>query len=217
MNSLVGIVLVILLLLNLLLLGTGRIRACIRVVAVQGVLMSLLPVFASFGVPTMREIAVAAMSASLKGFAFPWLLYRAVRGSGMKREVEPIVGYSSSILVGLLALGISFWMASKAPLAAGTSSPLALPVALATICTGMFVIVGRRKALMQLLGYIVLENGIFAFGFAMEIHAGLLVEMGIIIDALMAVLVMGVAIFHMHRELDSDDMNQLSSLTEMDA
>ncbi len=214
MTALVGIILVVLLLQNLMLLGTGRVRACVRIAAAQGVILSLLPILAATGTPTGREIGLAFASIALKGLAFPWLLFRALRGTGVRRESEPLLGYSASIVAGMAMLGISLWIASRAPLPDPAASPLALPAALTTMLTGMLLIVTRRKALMQLLGYIVLENGIFAFGFAMEIRAGALVELGILIDALMAVLVMGVAIYHMHRAFDAIDVDQLSTLKD---
>jgi len=212
--SWVGIVLVVLLLQNLMLLGTGRVRACVRIVAAQGVILSLLPILAASGAPTLREIGLAAASAGLKGLAFPWLLFRALRGTGVRRESEPLLGYSYSIVAGMVLLGFALWISSRAPLPEIFVSPLALPAALATMFTGLLLIVSRRKALMQLLGYIVLENGIFAFGFAMEIRTGLLVELGVLIDALMAVLVMGVAIFYMHRAFEAIDVDQLSALKD---
>ncbi len=216
MISWAGLILVVLLLQNLMLLGTGRVRACIRIAAMQGAILSLLPILSSGGVPTLRETGIAAASAALKGIAFPWLLYRSLRGTGVRREGAPLLSYSASIVAGMAVLGIALWIASRAPLPGATASPLALPAALATMFTGMLLIVTRRTALMQLLGYIVLENGIFAFGFAMEIQAGLLVELGILIDAFLAVLVMGVAIFHIHRAYDAIDVGQLSALTDWD-
>ena len=93
-------------------------------------------------------------------------------------------------------------------------SVLALAVALSTMLIGLFFIVARRKAINQILGYIILENGIFAFGFALDIEAGMIVELGILIDALLAVSVMGLAVYHIHREYDGTDTSLLSALKD---
>lgn len=210
----IDIILVALLLANFWLLTTSRIRAAIRIVAVQGAILGLLPLLATQGMPGVRAAAVAAASIALKGIIFPKFLLRALSTTNVRREEHPPVGYTASIAVGLVALGFSFWLAGRAPLPMPTQAPLALPVALTTILIGLFVIVSRRKALTQLLGYIVLENGIFAFGFALDIEAGFLVEMGILLDAFLAVAVMGVAILHIHRAYDAIDTGMLSQLKD---
>lgn len=206
--------LITILILNLWILGTSRVRVCIRIAAIQGVILSLLPVLAAHGTPTVREVMLTIASVAIKGILFPWLLFRALRGSGVSREANPIVGYSASIMIGLALLGVAISMSKLAPMVGTEATYLALTVSLATMLAGLALIMMRRKALMQLLGYIVIENGIFAFGFAMEIRSGALVELGILIDALFAVLVMGIAIYHMHRTFDAIDVDHLTNLKD---
>ena len=197
---------------KILVLGTSRVRACIRIVAFQGAAMGLLPLIAWPEAAAARTIFIAAVSVGLKGLLFPWFLFRALRGMTVRREMEPYVGYTASMLLGISFLGAGLWLASRAPVLHEAVSPLSMPVAFATILTGLFVIVARRMALTQLLGYLILENGIFAFAFALDIEAGLLVEMGILLDAFFAVVVMGIAIAHIHRTFDAIDSGLLSSL-----
>ena len=80
------------------------------------------------------------------------------------------------------------------------------------ILVGLFLIIGRRKALMQVIGYLVLENGIFVFGVITVVEAPLLVELGVLLDAFVAVFVMGIAIFHINREFGSMDVDRLTAL-----
>jgi len=82
------------------------------------------------------------------------------------------------------------------------------------IFVGLLLIVSRRKAVTQVLGYLALENGIFVFGVGLARQATLLVEMGILLDVFVAVFVMGIAIFHISREFDHIDTDQLSLLKE---
>lgn len=207
-------ILVVLALANLLLLGTSRVRACVRIVAFQGAALGLLPLIAWPGATGFRPILIAFVTVAMKGVIFPWFLFRAMRDMTVRREVEPHVGYTLSIVAGLAFLGLGAWLASRAPAPAFEFSTTAMSVALATVLTGLFVIVSRRMALTQLLGYLVLENGIFAFAFSLDIDAGLLVEMGILLDAFFAVVVMAVAITHIHRSFDAIDSNMLSSLKD---
>ena len=80
--------------------------------------------------------------------------------------------------------------------------------------TGLFLIVARRQALMQVVGYLALENGIFAFGAVVMKEAPLLVEMGILLDIFVAVFVMGIMVFHISREFDHTDTERLSELKD---
>jgi hydrogenase-4 component E len=89
-----------------------------------------------------------------------------------------------------------------------------VPAAFHAILIGLFLIVSRRKAVAQVLGYLALENGVFVFGVGLVRQATLLVEMGILLDVFVAVFVMGIAIFHISREFDHIDTDRLSLLKE---
>lgn len=210
----IDIILVILVLANFGLLTTSRIRATIRIVAVQGAFLGILPLLTGHGFPGVRAALIAIVSILLKGALFPRFMLRALGSTNVRREEDPPVGYTASIGVGLVALLLSWWLAARVSFPIPIQAPLALPVALSTIFTGLFVIVARNKALTQLLGYLVIENGIFAFGFALDIEAGFLVELGILLDAFLAVAVMGVAILHIHKAFDAIDVDMLSGLKD---
>lgn len=208
------VILVFVLLANLLLLGTGRLRSCIRIVAAQGVAIGLLPLWVSVDGLSLRLALVAGVSVTLKGFVFPQLLLRAMRSANVRQEIDPVIGHTASILAGVAMVGTAFWIASRMQLPVAHVSDLVLPVALTTTLCGLLVIVTRRQALSQVLGYLVLENGIYIFGTALAHEEPLLVEMGILLDVFVAVLVMGVAVFHISREFDHINVDQLSNLKD---
>jgi len=197
---------------NLRLLGTSRLAACIRIVAVQGILLGLLPIFFHAGSLTLRVTLQATASMITKGVVFPWLLTRAVRGADVRREIDPIVGYTPSLLVGGALLGVALWLGWRLPLPVPTGSQFMIAVSLFTIMVGLFMIVARRMAITQVLGYLAMENGIYAFGLAFAEKAPLLVEMGILLDVFVAVFVMGIMIYHINREFDHIDTDRLSEL-----
>jgi hydrogenase-4 component E len=207
-------ILILVVLFNLVLLGTGRLRSCIRFVAAQGVLIGLLPILVASDEFSLRLTLVAVVSVTLKGFVFPRLLLRSMRSADVRHEVDPVIGYTASILTGVVLTGASFWMASRLRLPIVPVSDLVLPVALTTILCGFQLIVSRRQALSQVVGYLVLENGIYIFGTALAHEEPLLVEMGILLDVFVAVLVMGVAVFHISREFDHIDVDQLARLKD---
>ncbi|RPJ47575.1 MAG: hydrogenase [Candidatus Latescibacterota bacterium] len=197
---------------NLRLLGTSRLLACVRIVAVQGILLALLPLLSHAGDLTLRVALQATASMITKGIVFPWLLTRAVRGADVRRELDPIVGYTPSLLIGGALLGVALWLGWRLPLPGSTGSQFLIAVSLYTIMVGLFMIVARRMAITQVLGYLVMENGIYTFGLAFAEKEPLLVEMGILLDVFVAVFVMGIMIYNINREFDHIDTDRLSEL-----
>jgi hydrogenase-4 component E len=212
-------VLVVLVVTSLWLLGSSRLLSCIAAVATQGVLLGLLPLAAGINAPLWRILLQAGVSFGLKGVVFPVLLLRAARSVDVRREVEPFVGYSASLLIGVALLAVSLLVGRRLPLPAALPTAgvpvLLVPTAIFTALTGLFVIVGRRSAIVQALGYLAMENGIAAFGMALAEQEPLLVEMGTFLDAFVAVFVMGITIFHINREFDHIDADRLSSLKDL--
>jgi hydrogenase-4 component E len=201
---------VLLILTNMVVLGTGRLRACIRVVATQGVALGILPLLIHKFEPQLLVFAV--LSVAIKGIVFPMVLWRTLRQLNVWREDDPYVGYGLSLLAGPVALVFSCWIGTRLPLPYSVSSAMLIPVALFTLIVGLFLIVARKKALMQVLGYLVLENGIYAFGMAIANQQPLLIELGILLDVFVGVFVMGIAIFHISRQFDHINTDQLSTL-----
>jgi len=183
-------------------------------VAVQGVLLGVMTFVAHEGPHVLRTAILAVATISVKGIAFPVLLFRALREAEVRREVEPYVGYNLSILIGLAALLFSLWLSARLPLPQTPVSPLIVPVALFTSLIGLFVIISRKKALTQVLGYLVLENGIYAFGVGLVHNAPLVVELGVLLDVFVAVFVMGIAIFHINRQFDHIDTDRMVLLKD---
>lgn len=207
-------VLLLLLLTNLVLLGSSRIAFCIQVLAVQGVALGLLPVLAGTQEMAAPALLMAASALLLKGMVFPWLLLRALRDANVRHEVEPFIGYTLSVALGVLALAVFLWLGGRWALPFPSASPLMFPVALFTSFSGLFLIASRKKALSQVLGYLVLENGVYVFGSALVNEQPWLVELGVLLDVFVAVFVMGIIIFHISREFNHIDTNRLARLRD---
>lgn len=206
--------LVLVVLTNILLLGSSRLGMCIRLVAIQGVLLGLFPLLVHASELSLRLCILTAGILLLKGAVFPWLLSRAIRAAHVMREVEPFVGYATSMLAGILSLVLCLWLATRLPLPVPTPTSLLVPVTLSTILVGLFLIVSRKKALTQVLGYLTMESGIYAFGVALALQEPLLIEMGVLLNVFVGVFVMGIAIFHISREFDHMDADRLSELKD---
>lgn len=198
---------------NFTLLGSSRLGVCIKAVTAQGVILALIPVLREWVHLGPSTVVLCLITLVIKGYVFPRLLTSAIRRGQVRREVEPIVGYIPSLLVGIAMLVFGFWLQSRLPITRGDQGFL-LPGAFFAILCGFFLTIARRKALTQILGYLVLENGIYAFGAAaLSTHPWML-ELGILLDVFVGVFIMGVAIFHISREFDHMDADRLASLRD---
>jgi len=209
------LILVLVILMNLRVLASGRLGAAIRIVALQGVLVGLVPLLAPGHAPGWRAASLAVGSMVLKGGVFPWLLFRALREAEIDREMQPFVGYVASSLAGVAALAVSFFLGTRLPAPAVETAELLVPTALFSILTGLFLLVARRRAVTQVLGFIILENGVFVFGTGVMPETSLLVEVGVLLDLFVAVFIMGIMLFHIRREFDHLDADRLSTLRDV--
>jgi hydrogenase-4 component E len=207
-------ILVLLVLTSLWLLGSSRLQACIQAVAFQGVLLGMIPLFAEWPDITLRIAVVAIASTVIKAVVLPAFLRRAVRVANVRKEVDPMVGFTTSLLLGIALWGLAMYIATRLPVALPNVSSLLVPVSIFTVMCGLLLIVSRNTAIMQVIGYLALENGIYVFGWAFAVEDPLLVEMGVLLDVFVAVFVMGITIYHLSREFDSIETDELASLKD---
>ncbi len=212
MNTFADQLLVLVFLLNFMVLGSSRIGIAIRVVAVQGMVLGLIPSLIHQVSPHLLLISVGMVG--VKGFLIPALLNRAVRTVGIKREETPFLGYVPIMLVGAVATALAFLFADKLPLAPQHKDLLFVPAAIATLMTGFLLLVSRKKAISQVTGYLILENGIFIFGLLLTEAMPVMVEAGALLDLLVGIFVMGIIINQISQEFSSIDTSRLTSLKE---
>jgi len=203
---------VFLVLTSLILLGSSLLSSSIRVVALQGAVLSFLPFLVMEPGWAGRAVFLAALTMALKGIVFPTLLNRSLREANVRREMAPLVGYSLSLALGIALLILAFWLAGRLHGIGVGLSTLSLAAAFFMMFTGLFLIIARRKALTQVLGFLVLENGIYSFGLTVVGHIHWLVELGVLLDVFVAVFIMGIAIDHISREFDHINVDQLDQL-----
>jgi len=213
MSELLNLLLVIVLLFNFLMLGTSRVRAVIDAAAAQGILLGLA-YLTMHGASGVRALALGVAMIAIKGVIIPRILRSALRSQGIRREVEPFVSFTTSLLLGALATGLSVIFARTLPLTAADANVLLIPASLATQLTGFIVLTTRRKALTQVVGYLTLENGIFIFGLTLVEAMPFLVEAGVLLDVLVGVFVMGIVVDHISREFSTIDGEELTELRE---
>jgi hydrogenase-4 component E len=212
MVDLLNALLVIVLVLNLFALGNSRILSVIHIVAAQGALLGIVPLLLHERL-TAPALLAAAAAIVLKGIAIPAIMIRSLRAAQIKREVEPFIGLLPSIIIGALATAAVLLFSR--PLSAAESSPsLIIPASISTILVGFLLLITRLKAISQVLGYLVLENGIFIFGMLLIEAIPLVVEMGLLLDLFVAIFVISIITNHINRAFSSMDTRRLVSLKE---
>lgn len=198
---------------NFTLVASSRINKTIQVAVAQGVILGLLPIAMGLG-RHPHILLMAAAAVAVKGWLIPALFRRALRKVKIHREVAPYISYTASLVLCALGTGLSLMLAHNLPLKAGTTHTLFLPAALSTLFTGFLILVSRRKALTQVVGYLVLENGIYLFGLLLVEELPLLVEAGVLLDLFVGIFVMGIVINHISVAFDSTDTRHLAELKD---
>jgi hydrogenase-4 component E len=203
----------IILLLNFYMLGASRLRTLVQGVALQGAVLGVLLVMVHGG-PTLRTVAFASATILIKAVLIPLMLTRAMRESAIRREVEPLIGFIPTLLFGALATGLAIVFARTLPLAPQHAKSLLLPTSFSTVLAGFLILTTRKKAITQVVGYLMLENGIFIMGLSLLEAMPALVEIGVLLDLLVGIFVLGIIINHISREFSSLDTGRLSTLKE---
>jgi hydrogenase-4 component E len=211
--SIVNLLLVGILLLNLFMLGTSRIRALIQAAALQGVVLGAMPLLIADRLSSNAAL-IAVATIVLKGVLIPQMLRKALRDAQIKREIEPLIGFVPTMLLGALGTLLSIALASGLPLEPEHSELLIVPASFSTVLTGFLLLTTRIKAITQVIGYLVLENGIFIFGMLLVEALPFLVEIGVLLDLFVGIFVVSIIIHHINREFASLDTRRLASLKE---
>lgn len=194
-------------------LGASRLIACIRAAAIQGMLLSALPLLLPGTLTASHSLVLFIGTFLIKGVLIPFFLFRSIRETTVREEMEPSVSRHLSLLVGgfLVVLAFSWDLPSVPPF---PYLSFVVQMALTIVLLGFLLLVTRRKAVTQVIGFLVLENGIFLFGMTLVSEFPLTVEMGVLLDLLVGVFVMGIMIYHINRTFDHIDTMAWSSLKD---
>jgi len=211
--SAVNLLLVGVLLLNLFMLGTSRILALIQAAALQGVVLGVIALLVG-GHASWNAGLIAIATVLVKGGVIPRILRRALREAHIKREIEPLVGFMPTMLLGAGGMLASIALSSGLPLEPQHRELLIVPASFSTVVTGFLLLTTRIKAITQAIGYLVLENGIFVFGMLLVEAMPFLVEIGVLLDVFVGIFVVSIIIHHINREFASLDTRRLASLRE---
>jgi len=214
MQTLIDIALLLVLLSDLYLLSLTRLGASIKMIAFQGVLLALLPFLSAGMVLSLHAFIIAISSGAIKALLIPRFLSRAAREVHIGLEIDSYIPYSASLLAGMSVVLVSFWIAREFSLPVTVASHLWIPVSLAGVMIGLLMLIIRKKAISQVIGYLVLENGIYILGLSLAGQMPLLVELGVLLDIFAGVFIMGIIMNHIKNYFDDLDVDNLTILKD---
>ena len=190
-----------------------QLASMIRLFALQGAALAAIVAILGIRQHSLELILVAVGLGVLRAGVLPWLARRALGDSpGEARETRPVVNVAASLLAAaaltLLAYAVARPLVALAPSPATTI----LPAALAVVLIGFFTLVTRRRALSQVVGFLLLDNGITATAFPAAAGVPLIVELGVSFDLLLVVLVLQVLTTRLRTAFGSSDLDELREL-----
>lgn len=162
------------------------------------------------GEPAMYVVALALLV--LKGIAIPALLRTMLRRVGIPPQIKPYVNTEISLLIAGLLVLFAYVLARPWTLVTTLPTRDGLPLAMALLFVSLFIIVSRKKAITQVIGFLMLENAIALLAAVGTYGVPLLVEIGVSLDALMVFLVMQIFVYHIHETFDTIDVEELTRL-----
>ncbi|MFH2093596.1 MAG: NADH-quinone oxidoreductase subunit K [Pseudomonadota bacterium] len=193
--------------------GTSRVTGLIKVLAFQGLVVSIVPFFIGHEMGT-GGIVFTLTTLFIRGVIIPLSIYIAIKKVAIQREVEPIVGFNASVLFGLGLIVAATYVSRQLNIPSVSHFILLFPTAVALLVTGMFLLIARRNAIAMVIGYIMMENGIYLVGTTISVRARHIVEFGILLDVLAGVMIMAVILQNIKRTFDDVDTAKLRTLKE---
>ena len=207
MTTLLQSCIFLLLLSSFLMLGTRRVPGMTGISAFQGLLLAYLLL-------SLDHALLAGAVLLIKGLLLPGMLWRTQKKLPADALICPTRRVGLGVLAGMAGLVFSIWLDGKLVIPPGLFPPLLLPTGLTTLFCGFILIVGRIKAITQVIGYLVAENGIFLLGVPLMTAGTVWFELALLLDVFVAVFVMGIAINHIRDSFASIDVARFRSLRD---
>lgn len=204
----------LLLLLSFAMLSQRRIVTLVNLLAVQGALLCTATLLLAWRTGANHLYLSAALTLALKVIFLPWLLHRLIRQLGVYWDTEPLFNITGTMLIGVLVVVFSFGLAQPISALASTATRNAIGIAVAVVLIAFLTMITRRKAMSQVVGFLSMENGLFFGAMSATYGMPMIVEFGVALDVLVAMLVLGVFFFQIREQFDSLDLKHLESLKE---
>ena len=213
-TQLIQLAAALLLILSFAMLAQRRVHTLINLLALQGLALFVAIVVVAVAGDQPHLYFSAALTLGLKVFALPAILRRLAQRLQVQWDMETLVNIPSTMLIGLLLVIFAFGLAQPISQIAETIARSTVGIALAVVMLSFLMMITRRTALSQVVGFLAMENGLFFAATAATYGMPMVVELGIALDVLIGVLILGVFFFQIRERFDSLDLRHLESLQE---
>jgi hydrogenase-4 component E len=213
-GQLVNLVAALLLLVAFAMLSQRRVRDLVDLLMVQGALLAVATLVTALATGQTHLYYSLAVTLALKVVLLPYILRRIVRRLALETDVELLINTPTTLLVGIGLVVVAFNLAVPIAQLAGTITRGALGIALACVLLAFLMIITRRKALAQVVGFLAMENGLFFAATSVTYGMPMVVELGIALDVLVGTIVFGVFFFRIRETFDSLDTQHFEKLPE---
>jgi hydrogenase-4 component E len=212
--QLINLFAAILLLLAFAMLAQRRVLSLVNLFAAQGLALALSTAVVAWGTNQGHLYGSAVLTLILKVALLPWLLHRLIRRLDVKWDVERLINVPTTMLLGIVLVVFAFNLAFPISQLASTVTRATLGIALASVMLAFLMMITRRKAIPQVIGFLAMENGLFFAATSATYGMPMVVELGIALDVLVGVLILGVFFFQIREQFDSLDLKHLEQLRE---
>jgi len=212
--QLINLLAALLLLLAFAMLAQRRVLTLINLFAAQGLALACSTGIVAFATNQPHLYVSTGITLLLKVLLLPWILHRLIRQLDVKWDVEGLINIPMTMLIGIVLVVFSFNLAFPIAQLANTVTRATIGIAMASVMLSFLMMITRRKAIPQVIGFLSMENGLFFAATSATYGMPMVVELGIALDVLVAMLILGVFFFQIREQFDSLDLKHLEKLKE---
>jgi hydrogenase-4 component E len=204
----------LLLLTSFAMLSQRRILSLVNLFAWQGLVLSASTAAVAYSSGQPHLYVSAGLSLLLKVLLLPWILHRLIRRLNVNFDSEPLLNIPTTMLVGILLVVFSFALSQPISELSTSVARSTLGIALAVVMLSFLMMITRRKAITQVVGFLAMENGLFFAAMSATHGMPMVVELGVALDVLVGTMILGVFFFQIREQFDSLDLQHLEKLKE---
>jgi len=203
-----------LLLLAFAMLSQRRVLTLIKLLAWQGAALALSTAIVAWSTGQTHLYWSALLTVLLKVILIPWVLHRLIDRLFVRWDVETLINIPTTMLIGIGLVIFAFALATPITQMATTLTRSTLGIALASVLLSFLMMIVRRKAVPQVIGFLAMENGLFFAATSATYGMPLVVELGVALDVLVGTFIFGIFFFHIREQFDSLDIRHMEKLRE---
>lgn len=213
-GQLINLLAAILLMLAFAMISQRRILSLIHLFTAQGVILAAATVLVGYATQQPHLYLSAGITVVLKVILIPLLLHRVINRLEVRWDVETLINIPMTMIIGIALVIFAFDLALPISKLSASIARGTLGIALACVLLSFMMMITRSKAVPQVIGFLSMENGLFFAATSATYGMPMIVELGIALDVLIGILILGVFLFNIREQFDSLDISHLEKLKE---